>query len=60
MPTIGVNRTALFAALGQEYTEEEFDALCFEFGLELDEVGEPTWPLSAHSHYSGLALCLSC
>ena len=40
MPTLGVPREALFAALGQKYTEESFDALCFEFGLELDEVVE--------------------
>eukprot|EP01043_Picozoa_sp_COSAG02_P091176 COSAG02_NODE_27934_length_600_cov_0.520958_1_plen_199_part_11 len=26
------------AALGKEYTEKEFDELCFEFGIELDEV----------------------
>jgi len=25
-------------SLGREYTEEEFDELCFEFGIELDEV----------------------
>jgi phenylalanyl-tRNA synthetase beta chain len=24
--------------MGQVFTEEEFDELCFEFGLELDEV----------------------
>jgi hypothetical protein len=28
----------LFQAMGQVFTEEEFDELCFEFGLELDEV----------------------
>ncbi|KAG7309947.1 hypothetical protein JYU34_004463 [Plutella xylostella] len=38
MPTISVNRDALFAALGQKYTDDEFQTLCFEFGLELDEV----------------------
>lgn len=38
MPTVGVPREALFEALGQRYTEEAFDELCFEFGLELDEV----------------------
>jgi len=38
MPTIGLKRDLLFKALGQEYTEEQFDELCFEFGLELDEV----------------------
>ncbi|RVE50142.1 hypothetical protein evm_005165 [Chilo suppressalis] len=38
MPTISVNRDALFTALGSKYTDEEFQNLCFEFGLELDEV----------------------
>ncbi|KAI9837967.1 MAG: hypothetical protein M1819_006121 [Sarea resinae] len=37
MPTIGVDKAELFRALGQEYTTEEFDELCFEFGIELDE-----------------------
>ncbi|WEW55313.1 phenylalanine--tRNA ligase subunit beta [Emydomyces testavorans] len=32
MPTISVDKAALFKALGQEYTTEEFDELCFEFG----------------------------
>ena len=38
MPTIGVNREELMSALGQNLSETEFDELCFEFGLELDEV----------------------
>lgn len=38
MPVISVEREHLFAALGQTYTEEEFDQLCFDFGIELDEV----------------------
>jgi len=38
MPTISVNRDNLFKLLGREYTEGEFDQLCFDFGLELDEV----------------------
>lgn len=38
MPTISLKRDVLYAALGQTYTEEEFDELCFQFGLELDEV----------------------
>ena len=37
MPTISVDKAALFEALGQEYTTEEFDELCFDFGIELDE-----------------------
>ena len=38
MPTVTVNRAELFKAIGQEFTDEEFDDLCFEFGIELDEV----------------------
>ncbi|XP_047449361.1 phenylalanine--tRNA ligase beta subunit [Mugil cephalus] len=38
MPTVGVKRDLLFQALGKTYTDEEFDELCFEFGLELDEI----------------------
>ncbi|XP_061574753.1 phenylalanine--tRNA ligase beta subunit [Cololabis saira] len=38
MPTVGVKRDLLFEALGKTYTDEEFDELCFEFGLELDEI----------------------
>ncbi|TKS81392.1 Phenylalanine--tRNA ligase beta subunit [Collichthys lucidus] len=38
MPTVGVKRDLLFRALGRTYTDEEFDELCFEFGLELDEI----------------------
>ena len=40
MPTISVKREDLFRRLGRTYTEEEFDELCFEFGIELDEVVE--------------------
>ncbi|XP_050069267.1 phenylalanine--tRNA ligase beta subunit [Anopheles maculipalpis] len=38
MPTVGVKRDLLFKALGQTYTDDEFQKLCFEFGLELDEI----------------------
>lgn len=38
MPTIAIERKGLFELLGQTYTEKEFDELCFDFGLELDEV----------------------
>lgn len=38
MPTIGVKRDLLFEALGRSYTVEEFEELCFDYGLELDEV----------------------
>ncbi|XP_056138961.1 phenylalanine--tRNA ligase beta subunit [Lampris incognitus] len=38
MPTVSVKRDLLFQALGRTYTDDEFDELCFEFGLELDEI----------------------
>lgn len=38
MPTVIVNRAALFKAIGKEFTDEEFDDLCFEFGIELSEI----------------------
>lgn len=38
MPTINIKRDLLFKELGKSYTDDEFQALCFEFGLELDEV----------------------
>ncbi|KAI0480539.1 beta subunit of phenylalanyl-tRNA synthetase [Xylariaceae sp. FL0804] len=37
MPTIACDKYELFEALGQKYTTTEFEELCFEFGLELDE-----------------------
>ncbi|XP_039443345.1 phenylalanine--tRNA ligase beta subunit [Culex pipiens pallens] len=38
MPTVGVKRDLLFKALGKTYTDDEFQKLCCEFDLELDEV----------------------
>lgn len=38
MPTIGVKRDLLFEALGTKYSDDDFQQLCFAFGLELDEV----------------------
>ncbi|KAJ6539475.1 hypothetical protein B0H19DRAFT_961594 [Mycena capillaripes] len=37
MPTVAVNKADLWKRLGQEYSSEDFDHLCFEYGLELDE-----------------------
>ncbi|KZZ94425.1 hypothetical protein AAP_01725 [Ascosphaera apis ARSEF 7405] len=42
MPTVTVDKAALFEKLGRTYTTEEFDELCFEFGIELDEDTEHT------------------
>ncbi|PKA65024.1 putative phenylalanine--tRNA ligase beta subunit [Apostasia shenzhenica] len=38
MPTVSVGRDRLFQALGRSYTQEEFEELCFDFGIELDDV----------------------
>lgn len=37
MPTISVDKEVFIKSLGKDYTNEEFDELCFEFGIELDE-----------------------
>lgn len=37
MPTIPVDKADLYELLGREYTTKEFDELCFDFGIELDE-----------------------
>lgn len=37
MPTIPVDKADLYELLGKEYTTQEFDELCFDFGIELDE-----------------------
>lgn len=38
MPTVAVERDVLFALMGRSYTKEEFEDLCFSFGIELDDV----------------------
>ena len=38
MPTLSVEKEILFTHVGRTYTDEEFDELCFEFGVELDEI----------------------
>jgi hypothetical protein len=48
MPTISVDKSRLCKSLGKEYTDKEFDELCFEFGIELDDTvteenGDITW-----------------
>lgn len=38
MPTVAVEKDLLFTHIGRTYTDKEFDELCFEFGVELDEI----------------------
>ncbi|KAK1296444.1 putative phenylalanine--tRNA ligase beta subunit [Acorus calamus] len=38
MPIVSVGRDRLFDALGQTYEQEGFEELCFDYGIELDDV----------------------
>ncbi|RDD39569.1 Phenylalanine--tRNA ligase beta subunit [Trichoplax sp. H2] len=38
MPIINIKRDLLFKALQKEYTDDKFAEVCFEYGIELDEV----------------------
>ena len=38
MPTLAVARNFLFGVLGKTFSEEQFTDLCFQFGVELDDV----------------------
>ncbi|KAH9625558.1 hypothetical protein KSS87_023455 [Heliosperma pusillum] len=38
MPTVSVGRDRLFAAIARNYSDEEFEDLCFRFGIELDDI----------------------
>ncbi|KAJ3173916.1 hypothetical protein HK101_011010 [Irineochytrium annulatum] len=37
MPTVDVDKENLFQALNRSFTKEEFEELCFDFGIELEE-----------------------
>lgn len=37
MPTVAVDKEHFYKALGRNYTTQEFDELCFQFGIELDD-----------------------
>ncbi|TPX48849.1 phenylalanine---tRNA ligase [Synchytrium endobioticum] len=37
MPTVNVDKECLFKALGKSFTTKEFEELCFEFGIELED-----------------------
>ena len=36
MPQVNVVRDELFKWIGKEFTDEEFEDLCFEYGLEME------------------------
>lgn len=43
-------RDRLFTALGRSYTQEEFEDLCFSFGIELDDVTTEKAIISKEKH----------
>ncbi|KAI4341483.1 hypothetical protein MLD38_026202 [Melastoma candidum] len=55
MPTVSVGRDLLFAALGRTYTQEEFEELCFSFGIELDDVTTEKAIIRKERHLEGEA-----
>lgn len=38
MPTVSVAKDQLFELIERQFTADEFDELCFEYGLELDDI----------------------
>jgi phenylalanyl-tRNA synthetase beta chain len=38
MPVVAVFRNSFLRLIGKTFTEEEFEELCFDIGLELDDV----------------------
>jgi phenylalanyl-tRNA synthetase beta chain len=62
MPTVNVNKKAFCAALGENFTEPQFEDLCFAFGIELDavtvdEAGETVWKIEIAANRYDL-LCI--
>ncbi|KAK9808656.1 hypothetical protein WJX72_001360 [[Myrmecia] bisecta] len=55
MPIVSVGRDKLFKALGRSYTEDEFQTLCFEYGIELDDVTSEKELLQKEHQSSGHA-----
>lgn len=50
MPNITVIRDHLFEAIGRQYTDQEFDELCFEFGVEVDDISTEVVEVSTCGH----------
>ncbi|CCW71897.1 unnamed protein product [Phytomonas sp. Hart1] len=38
MPTLSVAKDFLFSLIGKTYTDEQFEDICFQFGVELDDI----------------------
>ncbi|ELP88139.1 phenylalanyl-tRNA synthetase beta chain, putative [Entamoeba invadens IP1] len=68
MPTISVDPDYLFTLIGKKFTKEEFEDVCFQYGIELDEVdqeeGKTVYKIEVGANrydllcVEGLAICL--
>ncbi|KAK9860370.1 hypothetical protein WJX84_003650 [Apatococcus fuscideae] len=59
MPIVSVGRDKLFEALGEQFTDESFDELCFEYGIELDDVTSEQEMLQKGQGHAGETSCSS-
>ncbi len=58
MPNVNVLKSELFAAIGREYTHEEFFELCFQYGVEV-EIGSGEEMQMTRNDDSGNAIDIS-
>ena len=50
MPTISLGRDKLFSHIGKSFTDQDFDELCFSFGIELDDITSERQSSATMSH----------
>jgi len=58
MPNVNVLRKELFAAIGKEFTDDEFFDICFQYGVEL-EIGDANEMQMQRNDPSGQAVDIS-
>ncbi len=58
MPNVNVLKKELFAAIGREFTDAEFEDLCFQYGVEL-EIGDADEMQMTRNDDSGNAIDIS-
>lgn len=68
MPTVSCDSEYLFKLIGKKFTKEEFEDICFQYGIELDDVVEEEGKIvykievSANRYdllcVEGIAICL--
>lgn len=58
MPNVNVLKKELFAAIGKEFTDSEFEDLCFQYGVEL-EIGDAVEMQMTRNDENGNAIDIS-